>query len=194
MRRVRVDIKVELGQGSGVAVGAQRAAHDDHLAHVLDDPRLLANRHGHVGERRDRDQAAQILRQKGLSKVATLEDRENNQGAVAIAHQGNVAAMVQLRSETDFSGKSDDFVCLTAGPWKIFVRINKDARFPQVDRIIPNPEGATVVAFDDADTNFLTEVLPSLPGEDESQSPVTIDANGSVNVRCGSTGSPRSWG
>jgi elongation factor Ts len=58
----------------------------------------------------DRDKAAQILRQKGLSKVATLEDRENNQGAVAIAQDGNVAAMVQLKAETDFSGKSEDFV------------------------------------------------------------------------------------
>jgi elongation factor Ts len=60
----------------------------------------------------DRDKAAQILRQKGLSKVATLEDRENNQGTVAVAHQGNVAAMVQLKSETDFAGKSEDFVAL----------------------------------------------------------------------------------
>ncbi|MEI2698044.1 MAG: hypothetical protein V9E94_06760 [Microthrixaceae bacterium] len=58
----------------------------------------------------DRDKAAQILRQKGLSKVATLEDRENNQGTVAIAREGNVAAMVQLKSETDFAGKSEDFV------------------------------------------------------------------------------------
>jgi elongation factor Ts len=60
----------------------------------------------------DRDQAAQILRQKGLSKVATLEDRENNQGTVAIASDGTTAAMVQLKSETDFSGKSEDFVAL----------------------------------------------------------------------------------
>jgi elongation factor Ts len=60
----------------------------------------------------DRDRAAQILRQKGLSKVATLEDRENNQGAVAIAREGNVAAMVELKSETDFAGKSEDFVDL----------------------------------------------------------------------------------
>lgn len=60
----------------------------------------------------DRDKAAQILRQKGLSKVATLEDRENNQGTVAIARDGNVAAMVQLKSETDFAGKSEDFVNL----------------------------------------------------------------------------------
>jgi elongation factor Ts len=60
----------------------------------------------------DRDKAAQILRQKGLSKVATLEDRENNQGTIAIARNGNVAALVQLKAETDFSGKSEDFVAL----------------------------------------------------------------------------------
>ncbi|MFM7069576.1 MAG: translation elongation factor Ts [Actinomycetes bacterium] len=60
----------------------------------------------------DRDKAAQILRQKGLSKVATLEDRENNQGAVAIAADERGAALVQLKSETDFSAKSEDFVAL----------------------------------------------------------------------------------
>ena len=58
----------------------------------------------------DRDRAAQILRQKGLTKVATLEDRENNQGAVAIARSGNSAALVELKSETDFAAKSSDFV------------------------------------------------------------------------------------
>src|SRR5690606_23071639 len=61
----------------------------------------------------DRQKAAQILRQKGLSKVATLEDRENNQGAVAIATQGNAASLVELKSETDFSAKAADFVELT---------------------------------------------------------------------------------
>ena len=60
----------------------------------------------------DRDRAAQILREKGLTKVAALEDRENNQGAVAVARSGAVAALVHLKSETDFSAKSPDFVAL----------------------------------------------------------------------------------
>jgi elongation factor Ts len=60
----------------------------------------------------DMQRAAQVLRQKGLSKVATLEDRENNQGAVAIARSDNTAAMVELKSETDFSAKAEDFVAL----------------------------------------------------------------------------------
>jgi elongation factor Ts len=58
----------------------------------------------------DRDRAARILREKGLTKVATLEDRENNQGAVAIARDGQKAAMVELKAETDFSAKAADFV------------------------------------------------------------------------------------
>lgn len=61
----------------------------------------------------DMQKAAQILRQKGLSKVATLEDRENAQGAVAVARDGDVAALVELKSETDFSAKAADFVELT---------------------------------------------------------------------------------
>lgn len=60
----------------------------------------------------DRDKAARILREKGLSKVATLEDRENNQGAIAIASDSRGAALVELKSETDFSAKSEDFVAL----------------------------------------------------------------------------------
>jgi elongation factor Ts len=60
----------------------------------------------------DRDRAARILREKGLTKVATLEDRENNQGAVAIAQSDSVAALVELKAETDFSAKSADFVSL----------------------------------------------------------------------------------
>jgi elongation factor Ts len=61
----------------------------------------------------DRDRAAQILREKGLSKVATLEDRENSQGSVAVARAGNTVALVELKSETDFSAKAADFVELT---------------------------------------------------------------------------------
>jgi elongation factor Ts len=85
----------------------------------------------------DREKAAGILRQKGLSKVATLEDRENNQGAVAIAQDGNVAAMVQLKAETDFSGKSEDFVALTQA---------------LADAVLAGGEGAVDTLKDELDT------------------------------------------
>ncbi len=57
----------------------------------------------------DFDGAVQILREKGLAKAATRTDRENSEGLVAVASDGSGAALVHLKSETDFAAKSDDF-------------------------------------------------------------------------------------
>jgi elongation factor Ts len=62
----------------------------------------------------DREQAAQWLREQGLAKAAKLDDRENTQGAVAVVVDGSVGAIVELKSETDFSAKADDFTSLVA--------------------------------------------------------------------------------
>ena len=53
---MRVHVGIELGQGSGVALIADRAAHDDHFPDRLDDARLLPDRQGDVRERADRHQ------------------------------------------------------------------------------------------------------------------------------------------
>jgi elongation factor Ts len=55
----------------------------------------------------DFEQAVQLLRERGLAKAADRSDRENNEGAIALAAEGNTAAIVQLRTETDFTAKSD---------------------------------------------------------------------------------------
>jgi elongation factor Ts len=60
----------------------------------------------------DFEAAAKWLREKGLGKAAERSDRENTQGAVAVARNGNAVALVQLRCETDFVAKSPDFVKL----------------------------------------------------------------------------------
>lgn len=60
----------------------------------------------------DFDTAAQWLREKGLGKAAERADRENTQGAVAIAANGNVAAIVELKCETDFVAKSGQFTAI----------------------------------------------------------------------------------
>ncbi len=57
----------------------------------------------------DMDQAKQWLREKGLAASAKRDDRENTQGVVALSLQGNVAAIVKLRCETDFVASSDQF-------------------------------------------------------------------------------------
>lgn len=60
----------------------------------------------------DIDAAITYLREKGLTKAAERADRENNQGAVALVLNGNVGAIVQLKSETDFVAGSDTFKAL----------------------------------------------------------------------------------
>lgn len=58
----------------------------------------------------DMDAAKQFLREKGLAASAKRDDRDNNQGVVAIKVDGNVGAIVQLKSETDFVAGSEQFV------------------------------------------------------------------------------------
>jgi len=62
----------------------------------------------------DMDQAITWLREQGLASQAKRADREASEGAVAIGHADGVASIVQLRSETDFVAKSDQFVAFVA--------------------------------------------------------------------------------
>ena len=57
----------------------------------------------------DLEAAKQFLREKGLAASAKRDDRDNNQGVVAIRVDGNVGAIVQLKSETDFVAASEQF-------------------------------------------------------------------------------------
>ncbi len=75
-------------------------------AGMMDAKRALVDAEG------DFDGAVQILREKGLAKAATRSDRENAEGVIAIAQDDTGAALVQLKSETDFSAKSDAFQAL----------------------------------------------------------------------------------
>ena len=58
----------------------------------------------------DIEVAAKWLREQGITKSAGRTDRANAQGAVAIAADGPVAALVELKSETDFTAKSEAFL------------------------------------------------------------------------------------
>ena len=60
----------------------------------------------------DMEAAVKWLRENGLAKAATRTDRENVQGAVAVSVVGNVAALAELKCETDFVAKSDQFSSL----------------------------------------------------------------------------------
>ncbi len=60
------------------------------------------------------DAAKQYLREKGLAASAKRDDRENNQGLVALGVDGSTAAMVQLKCETDFVAGGEQFIAESA--------------------------------------------------------------------------------
>jgi elongation factor Ts len=57
----------------------------------------------------DFEAAKQWLREKGLAASAQRGDRENTQGVVALAVDGQVGALVELKCETDFVASSEQF-------------------------------------------------------------------------------------
>lgn len=57
----------------------------------------------------DFEAAVQKLREKGLAKAASRSDRDSTEGYIAVTGNDEAASLVQLKSETDFAAKSEDF-------------------------------------------------------------------------------------
>src|SRR5918997_123337 len=75
-------------------------------AGMMDAKRALTEAEG------DFDAAKKRLQEQGLANMSKRDDRENAEGAVALATSGTAGALVWLRSETDFVAKSPEFVKL----------------------------------------------------------------------------------
>ena len=73
-------------------------------AGMMDCKKALENTSG------DMEAAKQWLREKGLAASAKRDDRDNNQGVVALSLEGSQAAIVKLKCETDFVASSESFV------------------------------------------------------------------------------------
>jgi elongation factor Ts len=85
-----------------------KALRDATGAGMMDAKRALTENEG------DFDAAAKWLRARNLGKAAERSGNDNDQGAVAVAvtADGRAAALVELKSETDFGAKSPTFVAL----------------------------------------------------------------------------------
>ena len=75
-------------------------------AGMMDAKRALEENDG------DSDAAAKWLREKGLSSSAKRSDRANDQGAVAVGGDSEVMAIAEIKCETDFVAKSEQFTDL----------------------------------------------------------------------------------
>ena len=72
-------------------------------AGMLDCKKALEANNGEI------DAAIDWLREKGISKAAKKADRIAAEGIAAIKIEGNVAAIVEVNSETDFVAKNTEF-------------------------------------------------------------------------------------
>ncbi len=81
-----------------------KALRDSSGAGMMDAKKALVEADG------DFEQAAQLLRERGLAKAGDRSDRENDEGAVTVVREGDVAALVDVKCETDFSAKSEGFL------------------------------------------------------------------------------------
>lgn len=61
----------------------------------------------------DFDKAMEIIRKKGQAVAAKRSDREASEGCVLAAGDGDFAAVVALKCETDFVAKNEEFIGLT---------------------------------------------------------------------------------
>ncbi len=86
--------------------------------------------------------------------------------------------------ETIEIGRTEDWVALRVGHWLIQLRIQKEARFPNIEQVIPNPEFArSRLELSPCDADFLRTTLTRMPCDDAVHRPITLDLNGQVLVR-----------
>jgi elongation factor Ts len=136
----------------------------------------------------DFEAAKRWLREHGIIKAEARSGRANEQGAVGVSVDGNVGAIVQLRSETDFVAKSeaflnllDELVHLAVAKGESAVDERKDAIDDLRISLKENIEVGRVVRFEAADGNVLDSYLHIQ--SDRGVNAVLVElANGSRDV------------
>ncbi|QDT15076.1 hypothetical protein [Alienimonas californiensis] len=85
---------------------------------------------------------------------------------------------VQVARRTD--GPKVPLVVLSAGDRTLWTPEARDARFPDLDRVVPGGEGKASVTLSDADAAFLADRLDRLPGTGDHRRPVTLEVRDGV--------------
>jgi hypothetical protein len=95
----------------------------------------------------------------------------------------NVFGLGELRrQETVGIGQTDSHAVVRAGPWDVYLCIDKEARYPKAEDVIPKISASTGTHWQlsPEDAAFLLRSLPGLPGAEEDYSPVTLDLGQSL--------------
>jgi hypothetical protein len=97
-----------------------------------------------------------------------------------------------VHAESAAIGRTANHVVIRAGAWTVFLEIQKESRFPNVDHVLALEPSATArLRLDPTDAAFLAPALDRLPGGGEGHARATIDLNGRVAIRArGADGGP----
>ena len=102
-------------------------------AGMMDCKKALAETNGNM------DEAVNYLREKGISKAAKKADRIAAEGLAAIKIDGNIAAIVEVNSETDFVAKNTEFTSMV--DTILDTIINNDVKTLDEILALPTEEG-----------------------------------------------------
>jgi hypothetical protein len=81
-------------------------------------------------------------------------------------------------------GSTDTWVVLGLGAWSVFLKIDKEARYPKLDDLFRKVgQAPSRLELSVEDSRFLVDALPRLPSIDDRYFPVTVDLNGQAIVR-----------
>ena len=117
----------------------------------------------------DMDKAMEILRKKGQAVAAKRSDREAGEGCVLAKADGNYAAVLALKCETDFVAKNADFVALTREILDMVIA----NRCKSMEEILNLPYGNATVAQAITDRSGITGEKMELDGFNYVEAPVT---------------------
>ena len=119
------------------------------------------------------DAAIEIIRKKGQAVAAKRSDREASEGCVLVKVDGNFAAMIALKCETDFVANNADFVKLTQD----IIDAAVAARCKTLDEVKALPLNGTTVAEAVVDRSGITGEKMELDGYSviEGESIATYD-------------------
>jgi hypothetical protein len=82
-------------------------------------------------------------------------------------------------------GRTTTHLVVEAGPWQVFLPVDKSGRYPDVAGVVPR-NAPTTALIDDRDAAELLEKLHGLPGCDADHRPVTLVVDGDgIFVRAG---------
>lgn len=88
------------------------------------------------------------------------------------------------RNESLAIGRTDTHFVLPVGPWTLYLELQTEGRYPEVDSVLPDDASSiTRLSLDPEDAAFLLPALDRLPGASERDAPATLDLNGGIAIR-----------